>query len=154
MTLPKFNKLSDKSKALIICLIGILLAVIILGSLMGAYTSVERDDKKTNKVIDISGIIVIIVSSILYWLFFTRIVCISYNLASMWPRLAFRYGLGGGIFFLMFQNLVSNENTLFNSFEDYFPLLVLSFIFGHYIFLFMEIASMENHNCLIKIQNL
>lgn len=150
----KLKNLSDKHKALAICLIGILLAVIILGSLMGAYISTDRDDKKTNKIIDISGIVVIIIVSICYWLFFTRGICISYNLASMWPRLAFRYGLGGGIFFLMFQTLVNENNTVFNSFEDYFPLLVLSFIFGHYIFLFMEIASMDNHNCLINIKNL
>lgn len=146
-----FEKLSDKHKALVICLIGILLAVIILGSLMGAYTSYDQEE---TKVIDISGIVIIIVSSILYWLFFTRIVCISYNLASMWPRLAFRYGLGGGLFWMLFQTLINDKNTILNSFEDYFPLLVLSFIFGHYVFLFMEISSMDNHNCLIRIQNL
>ena len=145
--------MKDKYKALIICFIGLISAVIILGSLIGAYTTYE--DKK--KEIDIGGIVSIIIVSILYWYCFTRVWCVSYNLASMWPRLAFKYGLGGGIFFAIFKMFVSkkHENTDVDEiFEDYLPLLVLSLIFGHYTFLFLEIASMDNHNCLIKISYL
>lgn len=150
---------TDKHKALVICFIGILLAAVILGSLMAAYIHTE-EDPKINKTIDIVGIITIIISSVIYWLVFTRVWCISYNLASIWPRLAFRYALGGGLFFGLFQMLVKGnkqndkEQTLFESFEDYYPLLVLAFIFGNYCFIFMEIASMDNHNCLIKIRDL
>lgn len=147
----------NKKHALVICFIGIILAVVIFGSLIGAYTNIDPDDKKSNKIIDIVGTFVIIICSIIYWWIFTHYKCVSYNLASLWPRLAFRYGLGAGIFFGIFQLMAkknTESNTVISSFEDYYPLLVLSLIFGNYFFIFLEISAMDNHNCLINIKNL
>ncbi len=149
--------MKSEQKALVICFIGLILAIIILGVLMGFYLSVDPDDPQKDKkiqVIDISGIVAIILVSIIYWYIFTRVWCISYNLASMWPRMAFRYGLGGGIFFLLFQQVINKDTEGDIQLEEYYPLLVLSLIFGHYVFLFMEIASMGNHDCLITIKDL
>lgn len=138
----------DKANALLVTFIGMVLACIILGSLFGAYLNTPEDE---HTKIDIAGTVSIIVVSIIYWIVFTRVWCISYNLAALWPRLAFRYGLGAGIFFALFRNLVhSSENYI----DQYVPLLVLSLIFGNYFFMFMEIASMDIHNCEIKISML
>lgn len=135
-------------KALIVTFVGMVLACVVLGVLFGAYLNTPEEE---HTKVDIGGTVGIVVVSIIYWVIFTRVWCVSYNLAALWPRLAFRYGLGAGIFFALFRYLVTPEE---NSIDNYVPLLVLSLIFGNYFFMFMEIASMGIHNCEIKISML
>ena len=150
--------LTSKQKGLKLTGIGFSLALILFGILIGIYKKYE-DDPDATKIIDTSGIVIILLVSVLYWLYFTQVECISYNLAALWPRLAFRYALGGGIFFAVFKRMVKTENPETPGFlvqvEDYYPLLVLGLIFGNYMFIFMETMAMtENKNCVIKLENL
>lgn len=138
--------MNDKYKALVVAFLGMCLAVILLVSLLLSYTRTDDIQK-----VDVGGVIGILIASLIYWFIFTRVWCVSYNLASMWPRLAFRYALGGGIFFALFQHFINSEIP---TMDMYYPLLILSLIFGNYCFIFLEISQMGNHTCLIRIQDL
>lgn len=108
----------------------------------------KKEELTTVRIIDIVGTVATVLISVLFWMFFAVYCKEDSESVKLWPHLAFRYGLGIGIFVPVMNYLASNQkDTLHSGFVEFFPLLVLALIFASYIFVFLEIAVCENCVC-------
>ena len=131
--------------------VGLALSGIILGCLVHFYQEAykeEREDERLTAIrnVDIAGLVTIIIVGMLYWIVFSKMgiggVCLSEEITQVWPHLAFRYGLGLGVFLPLLKLVpkrISNTTDNYHSnLEEYFPLLIISLIMGSYAFMLMQ----------------
>lgn len=133
---------------------GIALASIILGVLVVEYQKNYGNEEKTREI-DLWGIINIIMMGLLYWIAVSQYKifgnCLSEEIATTWPHLAFRYGLGLGVFLPLLKlvppKISRTTENYYRNIEEYFPLLIISLILGSYIFMFIQYVTINNGYC-------
>lgn len=141
-------------------LLGIILSGTILGLLVHFYQKAydnENEEDRLHEIrnVDIAGLVVIVVVGFLYWLILSKFeffgVCLGEEITEVWPHLAFRYGLGLGVFLpllkLVPKRISNTTDNYYNNLEEYFPLLIISLIMGSYTFMFLQWVTMTKGWC-------
>ena len=133
---------------------GIILSGSILTGLVVEYKKNYNDLDKTREI-DIWGIITIIIVGLVYWILVSKLEifgnCLSEEIATTWPHLAFRYGLGLGVFLpllkLVPEKIAHTTENYHRKIEEYFPLLIISLILGSYSFMFIQYITINYGKC-------
>lgn len=133
---------------------GIILSGSILTGLVVEYRKHYNDLDKTREI-DIWGIITIIIVGLLYWILVSKLEifgnCLSEEIATTWPHLAFRYGLGLGVFLPLLKlvpaKIAQTTENYHRNIEEYFPLLIISLILGSYSFMFIQYITISYGKC-------
>lgn len=138
-------------------LVGVFLSAGLLGVLLYLYKQAEDShsdgEEHTDKInkIDIGGLTSIVLIGLIYWFISTKVIphwtniCVSYEVAELWPHLAFRYGLGLGLILPLIKTVTHDRYN--NNIEQFFPLLIISLILGSYVFMFIQYGLSKYGKC-------